>query len=333
MNAVLALLAFAGAAAPVPKAAPDKLDEAVAPARNKAIDFLKSQRNEQGNWEALDDANAKIIADMDGGRTALAALALLRAGIPANDAALVKAIDYLAKLPPKKTYVVSLQTQVLVRADAKKYKDVIRKNADRLLDNAIGFKGGQLEGWSYGGNPGPWNRADGSNTHFAVMALHTAVQAGIKVDDKIWPGIRDLYIRTRRDAGWMYLFDRVQAGRATESMTASALLGLAIAGSHIRPTDADKEAFEKGMEALAKANYGVTSSQAYLDLTLAELGQVLGSREFNAGAKKVAWYREGVARLLKDQKADGSWKGKTPLEIDPVLCTAMELYFLGPPPK
>ena len=113
--------------APVPKEVDEKFQKDVAAAREKAIKHLKSLQNPQGNWEGL---ALVYLADMDGGCTALVTLAMLEAGVPADDPAVKKALDYLAALPPRKTYVVSLQTQALAKADAKKYAVQIQKNAD-----------------------------------------------------------------------------------------------------------------------------------------------------------------------------------------------------------
>ena len=151
------------------------LDEKVASARDKAIDFIKKQQKEGGHWEGV----VLNLLDMEGGCSALATLALLEAGVPAKDPAVAKAVEYLVKLEPKKTYVVSLQTQVLARADPKKHAKQIQKNADWLIEKAV-RKGGKLVGWSYPGH----NLADNSNTHFAVVALHYAAQTGAKLDAK-----------------------------------------------------------------------------------------------------------------------------------------------------
>jgi hypothetical protein len=64
----------------------------------------------------------------------------------------------------------------------------------------------------------------------------------------------------------------------------------------------------------------------------AELGQLLGTREFKSSTKTVAWFREGAERLLKEQHANGAWD-REKLDADGVLTTAYALYFLGPPPK
>ena len=113
------LTAVLAVSAPVPKEvkeAQEKFRKEVAAAREKAIDFLKRQQNPNGTWEP---GVVGLLADMEGGQTALAALALLEAGVKTDDEALAKAIEYLAKLAPKKTYVVGLQTQVLAEADPK----------------------------------------------------------------------------------------------------------------------------------------------------------------------------------------------------------------------
>src|SRR5215831_5124671 len=75
-------------------------EEKVATARSKAIEFLKKQQDKNGTWEGK---VLSLLADMEGGVTALATLSLLEAGVPANDPAIEKAVAYLVKLEPKKT--------------------------------------------------------------------------------------------------------------------------------------------------------------------------------------------------------------------------------------
>jgi squalene cyclase len=129
--------------------------------------------------------------------------------VPANDPAVAKAVEYLVKLKSEKTYVVSLRTQALARADAKKYATEVQAGADWLVKNRI-EKGGKLLGWSYPGN----TVADNSNTHFAVMGLHAAARAGAKVDPAVWKQVRDLYAATQHQSGgWMY---HNTGGRAAE---------------------------------------------------------------------------------------------------------------------
>ncbi|MDB5307884.1 MAG: Prenyltransferase and squalene oxidase repeat protein [Gemmataceae bacterium] len=313
-------------AAPVPKEGDEQFLKDVAAAREKAIRFLKGRQMPDGTW---DGPVSKALTDMEGGGTTLVALALLEAGVPTDDPVVAKTVDYLVKLSPKKTYVVSLQTQVLVKVDPKKHAGQIQKNTDWLIDQAIGLNDkGRLAGWSYpGGQSG-----DGSNTHFAVFALHTAARAGAKVDDKIWVAIREHYVRTRKDGGWAY--QDVDFAFPTESMTAAALVGLAVAGKYDRNSAAGREAFEKGMNRLLAMSTDNPKSAGYQMLVTAELGRAIGSAVFKSGDKVVAWYTDGATKLVRGQQSDGSWvvHGKG-VDGDEVISTAFGLYFLGPPEK
>src|SRR5438270_203411 len=124
-------------------AQPPNLEAQAQATREKAIKYLK-EKQKDGNWEK--SGTLPILADMKGGYTALVTLALLEAGVTADDTAVKAAAEYLAKLEPDKTYVVSLQTQVLARVDAKKHAARIQKNADWLVGKAT-RKNGRLEGW------------------------------------------------------------------------------------------------------------------------------------------------------------------------------------------
>jgi hypothetical protein len=320
------LAAVLAMSAPVPEQADEKFQKDVAAVREKAIKYLKAQQTPQGNWEGL---VLVFLADMEGGCTALVTLSLLEAGVPPGDPAVKKALDYLAKLPPKRTYVVSLQTQVFAKADAKKYAAQIQTNADWLIDTAIGFKkDGRLEGWSYPGN----SIGDNSNTHFAVFGLHAAVNAGAKIDPKLWVEVRNYYLRTRKDSGWSY-HNGFGDATGSRSMTSAALVGLAVADKHEKPTDASKEVFEKGMKAFLAFPDENPKSTGYQWLVSAELGRSIGSPTFKSGDKEVAWYREGAGKLVKEQNANGSWGFGKGIDAAEVLTTAFGLYFLGPPEK
>lgn len=298
-------------------------------ARAKAIEFLRKQQKD-GKWEGN---FLNFLTDMEGGVTALVALCLLESGVPTNDPAVTKAIEYLAKLEPKKTYVVSLQTQVLARADPKAHKEQIQKNVDWLLKEAIQMKN-RLEGWSYPAN----TIADNSNTHFAVVALHAAKGAGAKIDAKVWEQIREFYTRTQsKTGGWGY-YNGTELGvnPLSFSMTTCGLVGLAVAAKHHEDMKEPGEAFKLGMaKLLAMEAPTASKSDGYLWMATAELGRLLDKTEFKAGDKGIAWYREGAEKLLKTQKEDGSWAWAEKGGIDayPVLTTAFGLYFLGPPKK
>jgi hypothetical protein len=320
--ASVVLLAALSTSAPPQPADPAPKD--IQAARQKAIDYLKKQQDPRGTWEGV---ALNFLADMEGGATALVTLSLLEAGVPASDPAVTKAVAYLAELPPRKTYVVSLQVQALAKADRKKNAATIQMLADWLVGKAI-RQGGQLGGWSYPGNSIP----DGSNTHFAVAGLHAAAEAGAKVDEKLWAEIQDLYVRTRKDGGWTYHNTNFDSN-PSRSMTAAALLGLNLAARHTKDADAGKDAFEKGMASFLPGGLTGGKSEGYMLMTAAELGRAIGKPMFTAGKKELAWYREGAARLIQIQQPDGSFSTGRGIDGQPVLMTAFGLYFLGPPEK
>jgi hypothetical protein len=327
MTAFLASLALA-VAAPVPKdKADDEFLKKADTARVKAVKYLKAKQDKEGSWEPV---RMQEIVGQKGGVTALATLALLEAGVPANDPAIAKAVEFLLALKPDKTYVVSLQTQVFARVDAKKYVKEIQATTDRLLENAK-YKNGKLQGWSY-----PMNEiADNSNTHFAIVGLHAAAQAGAKVDAEIWRKIRDYYAQTQQtNGGWPY--HNLGDTEATSSMTTAGLLALAIAVKYDKNAKEPDPAFEKGMKCLLNGDgLGAGKSVAYDLFTVAELGRALGTDEFKSGKLTKAWYREGVEMVAKGQQEDGSVKiGERGIDKSyPIYATACVLFFLGPPVK
>jgi hypothetical protein len=328
----LVLAAAVAVAAPVPEddQAEKELREGVGAARAKAIQYLKKQQDKEGSWEGVVLGQ---IAGLKGGTTALAALGLLEAGVPANDPTVTQAVAYLAKLPPDKTYVVSLHAQVLARVDAKKYAKEIQADADWLLKKAI-RKRGKLQGWSYPAD----EIGDNSNTHFAVMGLHVAAQAGAKVDERIWRDIRDYFADTQLGANVLYGWPYVNVGsrHPSRSMTTAGLLCLAVATKYDEQAKGPDLAFKNAMGTLlGKNDFGDGKSVAYTLMTTAELGRALGSNEFKSGKLARAWYREGVEQLVKAQQEDGSFKlGERGIDKgQPVITTACGLYFLGPPAK
>ena len=147
----------------------------------KAIDdgvrYLKKEQTKQGNWEGV---VLNLLADLEGGVTALTTLALLNCGVKPTEAEMARALEYLRTLPPKKTYVVGLQNMVFAEAREKKDLPLIQRNADWLISKGLGWQinaqskvvGGELKGWSY---PGA-SVADNSNTQYALLGLYAAKQ-------------------------------------------------------------------------------------------------------------------------------------------------------------
>ena len=152
--------------------------------------YLKDEWQHDGKWSEY--------GGQEGGITCLCTLALLNAGESPDEQVYLKtALDRVRKLHPKTTYVISLQTMVLCRADQlDRDQDIIAANADWLQETQI--KAGVADrkgGWSYGENAiGPRGtiQGDGSNSQFALLALYEAARAAekhhlhIKIERETW---------------------------------------------------------------------------------------------------------------------------------------------------
>ena len=166
----------------------DDLVEKVRKSIDEGVSFLRSQqRKTDGSWEL----GALAHATYTGGQTSLALLALLNAGVKPSDDAVQRGLIYLRKIPPRQTYVTGLQTMVYCMVGEKVDHERIRNNVKALLGSR------QADGWSYtlnGGNQVP----DNSNTQYALLGLHEAIQSGVvKVDAKVLREIRSLFIKTQ----------------------------------------------------------------------------------------------------------------------------------------
>lgn len=312
---------------------------------NRAIEkgkkFLVEREGGKGNWEGL---LLETLGDQTGGQTALATLALLTSGVPPEDKVMQRALEYLRKLEPRKTYVVALTTMVYAEARQAKDLDRIKKNADWLIANSI-REGGKLKGWSYPSNIVP----DASNTQYALLGLYAAKQAGVKIDDKNWSEIRELYLGIQKPNGyWVYNYSGAGGGLDGPSftMTAAGVCGLLIAGMGLNERQqqldeitgvaakcgvyATNGPVEKGMrwisDRFAWDTAPALKSVFYNVYGVERLGRISGQRFIG----KFDWYREGCDFLLKKQNDNGSWVGEGgAADRFPTISTSFALLFLS----
>ncbi len=315
----------------------------------KGKSYLLSRQSAEGTWEGVLLEN---LANQVGGQTALVTLALLNCGVPAEDKAIQKALDFLRKLPPEKTYVVALATMAFAEARQTKDLERIQKNVDWLLANPI-REGGKLKGWSYPMNPIP----DASNTQYALLGLYAAKQAGIKIDDKYWAEIRDLYLSIQKqdkenvgknEAYWTYDYTRNFGGLsgASFTMTSAGVCGLLIAGMGLNAGEQKLDDLSgvaancgvystngpvaKGMTWIANRfnfdNVPGLKSVYYNIYGLERLGRISGQRFIG----KYDWYREGCDFLLRSQHGEGKWEGAgRAADGFPNVATSFALLFLS----
>lgn len=310
--------------------AEDPLTKNVRKAQSKGIEFIKNQQkeNEKGvwNWE-----NQK--APLAGGTTSLAILALLESGLKADDEVVSRGLKYLRTVKPQHTYVVSLQTQVLCKANQKQDAELIKTNVKWLEDAAARDAAG-LKGWSYTGAAG--GRADNSNTRYAISALHAAHEAGFKLaNEKFWQEVRAAYVQSQlASGGWGYM-NGVPGLKPTHTMTCSGLLCLTHAEFVIgKQDDATVQAMKNGFGWVAKEFNIENQPHTFYNLdVIAELGRASAKSDFGGKDKKREWFKDGGEWLLKKQKPNGEWSIEKAADANAIVSTSFALRFLASKPE
>ncbi|MBC7821864.1 MAG: hypothetical protein IAG10_33675, partial [Planctomycetaceae bacterium] len=290
--------------------------EAVKPAIERGIAFLKARQQENGTWQGTP-------AD---GVTALCAAALLQAGVKPDDSVMQKALVHLRKVEPTQSYTVALQTMVFCAASPKEDAELIRRNV-AWIEKAQVAEGKTRGAWSYGLNHG--GRGDGSCSRFAVLGLHAAKKAGFEVQAETWRRVSDYWLTAQKDqGGWGYT---PEAG-TTPTMTLAGVAGLATANRYL-PNDEQTKArdaamlkpssyLEKMIPELPKATFAL-----YALHSLERAGHVGGITQFG----QLDWKADAIKRLLETQHPNGSWKGSNTTENELIATSFALLVLTGQP--
>ncbi|MFP4106428.1 MAG: DUF4159 domain-containing protein [Phycisphaerae bacterium] len=289
------------------------------------------------------------------GQVGLAALALLNAGVSANDPDVLKMIDFLKDLPNEYTYLVSVKCQVFAAADPEKYRKEIEDCAKWLIKSQVTGAGGRGM-WTYK-NPNEnkryRGRGDNSNTQFALLALHEASKVGVKIPPQVWKYSRLHFESTQeQDGGWAYYFQQNARIRAVRnrggktpsygSMTAAGIASLYICGQQLHVGGEKQfvdgaypgcgrymqnEVLADGLAWMAE-NFSVKDNPGrgnswhhYYLYGMERVGMISGLTHFG----KHDWYRKGAEHLVKTQNKNGSWGRSTVYAHD----TAFAVMFLA----
>ena len=328
------LLAAATIGGFVPQAQADVTAEQVREAIDRAVEYLKRKQKPDGSFDQPQPG-------YPGGVTALCTLALLNAGVEPEEKHVRLALDYLEKIRPQRTYVVSLQTMVFAKAgpDRDRYRSLIARNVAWLESTQIKQGDGKLGAWSYPGAGG-----DASNSQFALLALHEAERIGVRVKPQTWRLARDYWEgKQRLDGGWGYL-----GSHPIGSMTCAGICSLVITSDKARDRNATVEGdqfrccqgiesedsrVERGLDWLGQ-NFAVGihpgRGKVYLLYYLYGMERVgrLTARRFIGGHD---WYREGAEALLrmKGGAVTDHWTGVGHDEGNPLIATSFALLFLS----
>ncbi len=305
-NAVRVVVALLCLASAVPASAA-VTSEQVAAAVRKGVTRLRRSQRADGRF---------VYGSYPGGMTALCVLAMLNAGVGADDPAVQDGLAAVGRAPDRQTYVVALKCQVYAAADPDKYARELSAAAKWLVDAQLADGG-----WTYTDTDGKGS-ADNSNTQFALLGLHEAAKAGVHVPELTWAKARGHFRETQtRDGGWGYRGEN----RAYGSMTTAGVASLYICGQRLNI--GGPKVFRNGVypscgnyrqsRTLAAGlnwigrNFTVRENPKragnqwvhYYLYGLERVGMIAGRATFGGHD----WYREGAARLIDTQEPDGSW--------------------------
>lgn len=306
----------------------------------RAMESIKRAQQPDGRWPDY---------AQEGGVTALAAYALLQAGVAPDEKSVASALEHVRRTTDESTYVVSLKILALAAADPVRYKAEIQAAADWLvaLQHATGA-------WGYGRPPPSaltdlkvggaleaartevelrraYERPDASNTQFAILALSEADRAGARVPGGVWQKA-DRHLRAAQlpGGGWGYVHHDPDPAEAYGSITAAVVASLELCHQRLAKSGSAegsaerRAAVERGIEWLGE-NYSLRENPNrelawyYFWLwALERAGVTTGRRTFGGHD----WFHEGTALLLRGQRPDGRW-------TDRVYHDALCLLFLA----
>ncbi|MCG8449434.1 MAG: DUF4159 domain-containing protein [Pirellulales bacterium] len=291
--------------------------------------LLDEQNPKRGTWNDM--------VAYPGGVTALCTLALLNAGVEPEHPQIRKALSYLRKIEPEKTYSVALQTMVLCAATP-------RRDLLQIQDNVRWLESMQLEGgqWSY-----PSGGGDNSNSQFAVLALHEAERVGATVQPATWEKAAEYWKGCQNQRGsWGYLKNWENG---LGSMTCAGIAATVICAGHVNKPNAeirnglvqccqpqeDDNKLELALSWLAKnfsvrrnpGRRGMEGTWHYYYLYGLERVGRLTARRFIG---EYDWYREGAEFLVQEQDPfSRNWVGVRHAEDNPHVATSLALLFLA----
>ncbi|MBU0637585.1 MAG: DUF4159 domain-containing protein [Planctomycetes bacterium] len=319
-------------------------DADVEAAIQRAVTWLKSQRNETGHWETDTAPDHRFWT----GNSGLALLALLYAGENPRQDDMNRSLEWLAAQSLRATYTYGTRAHVFALVPGNKFRARLEQDLAWLLE-AVGKQSAERAAGAYDYEAPADNRDlsryDNSNSQYGVLGTWMAAEAGLSIPEWYWPLVGDHWMRDQQpDGGWTYK----DSGNSTGSMTAAGLATLYVVLDHAYSGDEGpfngtmsarcgqhKEssrllsAIARGMDWLGREYtpdenpHGGGRWKYYYLYGVERVGRASGQKHL----RQRDWFREGAAHLLEKQQPDGSWTDGGAL-MDDVRNTCFALMFL-----
>ncbi len=326
---------------------------------DKAYDYLKGKQGTDGNW----------VPRVGPGVTALTAAALVKAGKPADDPVVKKAIEYVEKFAQKdggvynrglETYTTALAIVAFKECNTGGKYDKVIEAAVKYLRGVQESNGADDKELKFGGaGYGKDSRPDTSNTGFFVEAL---IASGAGKDDPAVKKALTFLSRAQNlpgeyndqpfakkagddDLGGFVYEPGAQGDEKSPKRTAAGGLrsegGMTYVGLKsflYAGVDKTDKRVKAAVEWVRKhytldENPGMkTAGLFYYYHTFAKAMDALGEDEFaDAKGTKHAWRKELFDKLKGTQAKDGSWVNTDAsfMENSPELCTAFAVLSLS----
>lgn len=204
-----------------PALAADAIDPvALEAAIDKGLTYLKSLQQPDGSFQ-LPKNDDSLETNFVQGYCALAALTMLKCGVPPDDPAIERAFQHIYSLPLRKTYEVSLvilaiearfqppaelleekkehgYTTVVRSLFQKRARKVDQQKLQECVDWLVGHQAPQPIGAAWRYPQGEINQ-DNSCTQYAVLALKSARRLGANVPIGVFEKVADFFV-SQQDA-------------------------------------------------------------------------------------------------------------------------------------
>lgn len=284
------------------------------------------------SWKRAGYVESELPEAAFGGPTALAALALLSAGVDPNEPRMKRMIDALAydEARDAGTYVRSLRAGVFSLMLERKLSAESERRYFRLLGQEAGWlcrAMGPSGAYDYGQS---FSSGDNSNTQFANLGLWSCAIGNVEIQNQYWQRMTEYWLKGQNPGGgWSYR-DR---GKPTPSMTVAGCNSLYIvldryyskadrAYVYLRGAAPNKTSRKK-MERIYRA---IDDGNRFLELNPPDIRQTYGYELFGlerlglaSGQSRIAgvdWFRHYAGDV-----ADRTWGGE-------VIADAFALIFL-----